>query len=182
MIAMPEPDRAVLGRRAEIVQALRRLVPGEGVIDQRERIARLRKRRAYRLSAAADGRRASARRRRRSSRSCAIAWPTRSRSSRAAPERRFRAAPCRSPTAFFSAWASSTRSSTSMWPTAASSPSRASPISASPTPCRVWASTMRPTRRARSPARSAEMSPRIRAAFTASNTGSPPTTSSASKW
>jgi glycolate oxidase len=33
MIAMPEPDRAVLGRRAEIVQALRRLVPGEGVID-----------------------------------------------------------------------------------------------------------------------------------------------------
>ncbi|HEV7480626.1 MAG TPA: FAD-binding protein, partial [Roseiarcus sp.] len=31
---MPEPDRAVLGRRAEIVQALRRLVPGEGVIDQ----------------------------------------------------------------------------------------------------------------------------------------------------
>jgi glycolate oxidase len=34
MIAMPEPDRAVLGRRAEIVDALRRLVPGEGVIDQ----------------------------------------------------------------------------------------------------------------------------------------------------
>jgi glycolate oxidase len=33
MIAMPEPDRAVLGRRAEIIQALRRLVPGEGVID-----------------------------------------------------------------------------------------------------------------------------------------------------
>ena len=33
MIAMPEPDRAVLGRRVEIVQALRRLVPGEGVID-----------------------------------------------------------------------------------------------------------------------------------------------------
>jgi glycolate oxidase len=33
MIAMPEPDRVVLGRRAEIVQALRRLVPGEGVID-----------------------------------------------------------------------------------------------------------------------------------------------------
>ena len=31
---MPEPDRAVLGRRAEIVQALRLLVQGEGVIDQ----------------------------------------------------------------------------------------------------------------------------------------------------
>src|ERR1700735_1778926 len=29
---MPEPDRAVLGRRAEIVKALRRIVPGEGVI------------------------------------------------------------------------------------------------------------------------------------------------------
>jgi glycolate oxidase len=29
---MPEPDRAVLGRRDEIVKALRRVVPGEGVI------------------------------------------------------------------------------------------------------------------------------------------------------
>jgi glycolate oxidase len=38
MIAMPEPDRAVLGRRAEIVQGLRRLVPGEGVIDQRNEL------------------------------------------------------------------------------------------------------------------------------------------------
>jgi glycolate oxidase len=34
MIAMPEPDRAVLARRAEIVAALRRIVPGEGVIDK----------------------------------------------------------------------------------------------------------------------------------------------------
>ena len=33
MIAMPEPDRAVLARRAEIVSALRNIVPGEGVID-----------------------------------------------------------------------------------------------------------------------------------------------------
>jgi glycolate oxidase len=33
MIAMPEPDRGVLARRAEIVAALRRIVPGEGVID-----------------------------------------------------------------------------------------------------------------------------------------------------
>ena len=38
MIAMPEPDRAVLGRRAEIVQALRRLVPGEGVIDHEKEL------------------------------------------------------------------------------------------------------------------------------------------------
>src|SRR5271156_4761179 len=35
---MPEPDRAVLGRRAEIVQALRRLVPGEGVIDKQNEL------------------------------------------------------------------------------------------------------------------------------------------------
>ena len=34
MIAMPEPDRSVLDRRAEIVEALRRIVPGEGVIDR----------------------------------------------------------------------------------------------------------------------------------------------------
>ena len=33
MITMPEPDQSVLARRAEIVAALRRIVPGEGVID-----------------------------------------------------------------------------------------------------------------------------------------------------
>src|ERR1700761_7866683 len=38
MIAMPEPDRAVLDRRAEIVEALRRLVPGEGVIDKQNEL------------------------------------------------------------------------------------------------------------------------------------------------
>jgi glycolate oxidase len=30
---MPEPDEAVLARRSAIVAALRRIVPGEGVID-----------------------------------------------------------------------------------------------------------------------------------------------------
>ena len=34
MIRMPEPDREVLARRAEIVAALRRIVPGEGVVDR----------------------------------------------------------------------------------------------------------------------------------------------------
>jgi glycolate oxidase len=34
MVAMPAADRAVLARRAEIVAALRQIVPGEGVIDQ----------------------------------------------------------------------------------------------------------------------------------------------------
>jgi len=33
MIAMPQPDGAVLARRAEIVAALRRLLPGERIID-----------------------------------------------------------------------------------------------------------------------------------------------------
>ncbi len=33
MIKMPQPDQAVLARRAEIVAVLRRIVPGEGVID-----------------------------------------------------------------------------------------------------------------------------------------------------
>jgi glycolate oxidase len=33
MLLMPEPDRAVLDRRAEIVAALKKIVPGEGVID-----------------------------------------------------------------------------------------------------------------------------------------------------
>src|SRR5271165_652134 len=33
MLTMPPPDQAVLSRRAEIVAALRRIVPGEGVID-----------------------------------------------------------------------------------------------------------------------------------------------------
>ncbi len=33
MLTMPRPDESVLARRAEIVAALRRIVPGEGVID-----------------------------------------------------------------------------------------------------------------------------------------------------
>src|SRR5271157_886836 len=35
-VAMPKPDSAVLARRAEIVAALRRIVPGEGVIASAE--------------------------------------------------------------------------------------------------------------------------------------------------
>src|SRR6516165_8764982 len=38
MIAMPEPDRSVLDRRGEIVEALRRIVPGEGVIDRQSEL------------------------------------------------------------------------------------------------------------------------------------------------
>ena len=32
-LKMPEPDQQVLGRRAAIMAALRRIVPGEGAID-----------------------------------------------------------------------------------------------------------------------------------------------------
>ncbi len=35
---MPEPDATVLARRAEIVSALREIVPGEGVIEHEEEL------------------------------------------------------------------------------------------------------------------------------------------------
>ena len=38
MIAMPIPYPGVLARRAEIVEALRRIVPGEGVIDHEKEL------------------------------------------------------------------------------------------------------------------------------------------------
>ncbi|HXV25942.1 MAG TPA: FAD-linked oxidase C-terminal domain-containing protein [Alphaproteobacteria bacterium] len=38
MIAMPKPDAAILQRRAEIAGALRRIVPGEGVIEAPEEL------------------------------------------------------------------------------------------------------------------------------------------------
>jgi glycolate oxidase len=38
MVALPLPDRAILARRAEIVAALRHIVPGEGVVESPERL------------------------------------------------------------------------------------------------------------------------------------------------
>jgi len=38
MVALPLPDQAILDRRAEIVAALRQIVPGEGVIESPERL------------------------------------------------------------------------------------------------------------------------------------------------
>ena len=35
---MPDPDRDVLSRRGEIIAALRRIVPGEGVIAEEEEL------------------------------------------------------------------------------------------------------------------------------------------------
>jgi glycolate oxidase len=37
-LKMPEPDRATLARRGEIVAALRAIVPGEGVIDSADEL------------------------------------------------------------------------------------------------------------------------------------------------
>ncbi len=37
-LRMPEPDAGVLARRAEIVSALREIVPGEGVIEHEEEL------------------------------------------------------------------------------------------------------------------------------------------------
>ena len=48
-VKMPEPDQAVLARRAEIVARCSAIVPGEGVIAQRARDAPLRVGRADRL-------------------------------------------------------------------------------------------------------------------------------------
>ena len=122
MIAMPEPDRGVLDRRAEIVEALEAHRPGR----RRDRPADTNCAPSNATASPPIGSRrwspCCPRRQRRSSRSCAIARRTRSRSCRAARAPRFRAARCRSPTAFSSAWASSTGSSRSTSPTAASSP------------------------------------------------------------
>ena len=56
MIQMPDPDQGVLARRAEIVAALREIVPGEGVIDSDDERRAYEMRRADRLSPAAAGR------------------------------------------------------------------------------------------------------------------------------
>ena len=37
-MAMPKPDQSVIGRRAQIVAALRSIVPGEGVIAEPEEL------------------------------------------------------------------------------------------------------------------------------------------------
>jgi glycolate oxidase len=98
---MPAPDAAVLLRRAEIVETLRRIVPGE----ERHRLRR--------RAASYEGDRLTAYRqlpmvvcavaRREQRRCCAIASKPASRSYRAAPVPRSRVARCRSPTACCSA-------------------------------------------------------------------------------
>ena len=58
-VALPLADADVLARRAEIVAALKRMVPGEGVIAVGERHAAVRERWPHRLSPASDGGRAA---------------------------------------------------------------------------------------------------------------------------
>ena len=129
---MPEPDRAVIGRRAAIAADLARLLPADAVIEHED------ERRVYESDGLTAYRQpplvACCRRpRRRSPRSCATATAQASRWCRAAPAPRSRAARCRWRTASCSASASSTAFWRSTTTTAAPSCSRASPISRSPT-------------------------------------------------
>ena len=130
-VAMPQSDDAVLARRAEIVAALKRIVPGEGVIASERGDAALRERRAHRLSPAADGGGAAGDHGAGRGRARATAIAKASRSCRAAPAPRSPAARCRSATACCSAWPSSTASARSTSTTASPWSSRASPISRS---------------------------------------------------
>ena len=107
MVAMPAPDQDVLARRAEIVAALRKILPGEAVIDseagmrpyETDALTAYRQLPLVVVLPSTTGQ---------VSRFCATATTTGSRSCRAAPAPRCRAARCRSPTAFCWACASST--------------------------------------------------------------------------
>ncbi len=112
----------------------------------------------------------------------AIATAKASRSCRAGPGRRSRAARCRSATAFSSAWPSSTASVRSISTIASRWSSPALPISRCRRRSSRPVSITRPIRHRRSPAPSAATSRRIPAACIASNTASPPTTCSAANW
>ena len=131
-VGMPVPDPEVLGRRREIVRALRAMLPAEAVIDTEREM------RPYE----SDG--LTAYRQlpmvvvlpeyHRSGRARAALLPPRtaSRWCRAAPAPRCPAARCRSATASSSAWENSSASARSTSPTASPWWSPASPISPSP--------------------------------------------------
>ena len=95
LVALPEPDRAIVARRDAIVEDLRRLVGARGHDRRRGRPPRLRDRRADRLSPPAAGGRAARLDRGGLARCCATATSTASRWWRAAPAPRCRAARCR---------------------------------------------------------------------------------------
>ena len=52
---MPEPDTAILARKAEIVRRLQAVLPPDAVIHDPHEVARLRVRRLHRLSLPAAG-------------------------------------------------------------------------------------------------------------------------------
>ena len=181
MIAMPEPDRAVLGRRAEIVQALRRLVPGEGVIDKQNEL------RAFE----SDGLTAY-----RQPPMVAVLPETRAQVvdvMRYCAANKIKVVPRGAGTSLSGGalpLADGVLLGMGKFNKILDIDVANRCVVAQPGVTNLGithavqglGSTMRPTRRARSPARSAAMSPRIPAGCTASNTGSRPTMSSASKW
>ena len=115
---MPTPDAAVLAAPRRDRRGAAPDRAGRRGHRLRAPSGRLRERRADRLSPAADGRGAAGDDASRSRRCCAIASERASRSCRAAPAPRCRAARCRSPTACCSAWPSSTASARSTSTTA----------------------------------------------------------------
>ena len=178
---MPTPDAAVLQRRAEIVEALRRIVPGEGVIASEA------ERRAYESDGLTAYRQSP----------MVVVLP--SRVEEVAAVLRY----CKEIGVKVVPRGAGTSLSGGALPLAdgvllgmakfnrileidyANRCVVAQPgvtnLGDQPGGRAAPAFIMRPTRRARSPARSAAMSPRIRAACIASNTGSRPTTCSASR-
>ena len=163
-VAMPQLDGAVLARRAEIVAALKRIVPGEGVIASEEAMRPYESDGLTAYRAASDGGGAAGDDRAGRRRAWPIAIAKASRWCRAGPGPRCPAARCRSATASCSAWPSSIASARSISTIASPWSSPASPISRSPRRSSMPASITRRIRPRRSPAPSAAMSRKIPAA------------------
>ena len=166
-LAMPKPKADVLARRAAIAADLAAIVPGEGVVVAPGRAAPVRDGRPHRLPPDADAGRAAGDRRAGEPRPALLLrqrHPRRAARLRHLALRRRAAARGRRAARHVEVQPDPRHrlSTTAAW-----SCSRASPISASPTPSPIAASTTRPIPPRRSPARSAATSRRIRAACTA---------------
>ncbi len=162
-IAMPKPKAEILARRAAIVAAMRAIVPGEGVVDAsvEMRVFETDALTAYRQLPLVVVLPETVPQVAAVLRYCheneVPVVPRGAGTSLSAVRCRWRTASC-------SCSRASTASSRSISTTAAPWCSRASPISASPRPSSMPASTTRRTPPRRSPARSAATSRRIRAA------------------
>ena len=164
---MPKPDQDLLAKRARIVDALRAIVPGEGVIASQDELRAYECDGADRLSHRAHGRGAAVDDRRRSSRilRCCDAEKVKVVPRGAGTSLSGGALPLTD--GIVLGLGKFNRSSTSTTRTAPSPPSPASPISASPRRSSIGASTTPPIPPRRSPAPSAATSPRTPAACTA---------------